>query len=255
MYLEGFPYSVRTPESDVSEFQAKAALDVIDKVIKEVYLPFRGAPGYGTERAIFVEDPHVPHRENDAEHSWHIDLTLQVLWDNQEKLGIDFPPDFNMQKALQFAIKHDTIEIWAEDVDATTKNTSLLEHKAAREKAAHILMKEKYPYLNGIADIWEEYEQKSSFEAQIVSDIDKVAATRVICLDGGKKWHKWEGGQCTREEMCRRYRDKLITPFGHALWDELERDLDNHPEYFPGVDRTYTYYPEADEGEAGRLFA
>jgi 5'-deoxynucleotidase YfbR-like HD superfamily hydrolase len=247
---------VQQQEFERREFQSEEALDVIDKIITDVYLPFRGAEGYKTERAILVEDPNVPHRENDAEHSWHIAFTLQVFWDNREKLGINFPPNFDLQKALQFAIKHDVIEIWADDVDGTTQDLNLLRYKKDREVAAHKLMKEKYPYLNGIADIWEEYENKSSFEAQIVSDIDKIAATRVICLDGGKKWNGWEGCQTTRAEMCRRYREKIITPIGHALWDELERDLDNNPEYFPpiyeGVNIIRDPYEVDDQG---RLFA
>jgi 5'-deoxynucleotidase YfbR-like HD superfamily hydrolase len=247
--------NVPQKESEYKEFHAKETLEVIDRIITDVYLPFRGAEGYKTERAILVEDPHVPHRENDAEHSWHVAFTLQVFWDNQEKLGINFPPNFDMQKALQFGIKHDIIEIWSEDVDGTTQDLNLLRYKKDREVAAHKLIKEQYPYLNGIADIWEEYENKSKFEAQLISDIDKIIATRIICLDGGKKWQNWDGFPVTREEMCKRYRNKLITPLGHALWDELERDLDKHPEYFPAQDTEapYRYYP-AELVDQGRLF-
>jgi 5'-deoxynucleotidase YfbR-like HD superfamily hydrolase len=242
-------------EADQYEFKAQEALNVIDNIIKDVYLPFRGAEGYETERAILVEDPHVPHRENDAEHSWHIAFTLQVFWDNRAKLGINFPPNFNMQKALQFALKHDVVEIWADDVDAMTQDLNLINQKKDKEIAAHQLIKQEYPYLNGIADIWEEYEHKSSFEAQLVSDLDKIAATRMICLDGGNKWHDWEGYASTRQMMSERFREKLITPIGHALWDELERDIDNHPEYFPAQvdDNNYQYYPHIED-EQGRLF-
>jgi hypothetical protein len=125
-----------TLDFDVSGFEAGAALGMIDGIITDIYLPFRGQAGYGTERAVLVEPPHVPHRENDAEHSWHLGLTIQVLWDNREALGIEFPESFDVAKAVQLAAAHDILEIWDPDVDAVTPNAEHLHFKKAREQAA-----------------------------------------------------------------------------------------------------------------------
>jgi 5'-deoxynucleotidase YfbR-like HD superfamily hydrolase len=232
-------------EFDAGAFQADAALDQIDRIITDIYLPFRGQTGYGTERAIFIEPPHAGHRENDAEHSWHLGLTAQVLWDNREALGLVFPDDYDPLRATQFAQVHDVIELWAPDVDAMTPHVDRIDNKKSSEWAARKLMRSQAPYLAGVAEVWEEYEHKDSPEARFVSDLDKIISTRIIYLDGGRKWHDWEGYSTSRETMCERQRGKLLTPVGHAIFDALERDLDNHPEYFPEPAATDTQ---------GRLF-
>lgn len=228
-----------TIEGEKIEFQAEAALHIIDRIITEIYLPFRGAEGYETERAIFVENSNVPHKENDAEHTFHIGLTIDALYDNREELRLELPPDFDINKARLFAQKHDLPEIYSRDVDGTTKDTDALELKAERDLGAIALLRRNHPYLRATADICEEYDRKDTFEAQFVSDIDKIAATRVICLDGGNKWHNWKNEhtgkveQTTMEQMLTRYREKIITTIGHAIFDELEHDVRIHPEWFP----------------------
>lgn len=236
-----------TPETEITfegikipqpAFDAPAALEHMDRFIQDVYLPMRGADEYGTERATIVAPSHVHHRENDAEHSWSISALVLTYWSNQEELGIVFPPNFDVYKAMAMADIHDVSEVFAPDVDALTPHLHVLEGKNMTERFVMRGVKKSLPYLRGLVDLWEEYERKDTPEAQFVNDLDKVLGTRVICHDGGRKWHLWKaddssGGYTSdRTVMEERMRAKIITPFGHQLFDALSADLDKHPEYF-----------------------
>lgn len=222
-------------------FDARRAMQAIDEIITEVYLPFRGAEGYGTERAILVEPPHVPHRENDAEHSWSIAFAAMVLYDMRQELGLELPEDFDVNLSVAKAVVHDVPEIHARDVDAMTRDPNLLALKGTREQAAFNYFVNNLPNLRGIMMRWQQYEQKDTAEDLFVSDIDKIFATRVIFLDGGKKWHGWEGYQTSREDNAVRIRAKLRTDMGHQLFDCLQEDIANNPHVFP--------YHDSIEGE------
>ncbi len=215
------------------DFNARLAMRAIDEIITEVYLPFRGASGYGTERAILVAPPHAPHRENDAEHSWHVGFTALVFYDMRQELGLNLPAGFDVDGAVTATNIHDVPEIPSEDVDAMTPNTSLLELKNGREHAAFKYFVEKHPIFEGVMRRWQEYERKDTPETRFVSDLDKIVATRMIYLDGGTKWHGWEGYQTSREDMSTRIRAKLLTDMGHQLFDVLEADIDANPGVFP----------------------
>lgn len=227
------PEGISPAEVGVRFQDARAAMGVIDEIIQDIYLPFRGAEGYGTERAVLVAKPHVHHRENDAEHSWHLAFTSRVIWDLREELGIIFPDDFDMGLATQYAIDHDVVEIWAGDVNALTMDANLIELKQEREAAALDRLTSLYPNLGGLALRLNAYEKRESAEAQYVSDLDKIIATRTIFLDGGKKWHDWEGQYSTKAHMFRVVRGKLCTNLGHGLLDVIEEDINKYPEVFP----------------------
>lgn len=220
-------------EVGISSHGARAAMELIDEIIRDIYLPFRGAKGYGTERAVLVAKPHAMHRENDAEHSWHLAFTVRVLWDARAELGLSFPPEFDIARAVQHAIDHDVVEIWAADVDALTLDSNHIELKREREAAALDRLTSLYPSLGGLAVRIKEYEDRQSPETQYVSDLDKILATRMIYLDGGKKWHDWEGQPVTKQHMVQVMRGKLRTPLGHALFDVIEEDVSKTPEVFP----------------------
>jgi 5'-deoxynucleotidase YfbR-like HD superfamily hydrolase len=219
-------------EAGSESLDANAALQIFDKFITDIYLPMRGAPGYGTERAIYVARPHVEHRENNMEHMGHVSTMTLIIWDNRKELGIKFPENFDIAKAHRFAQAHDYVELLAPDVDAVTPDRKLLLEKDHHEQLAAKEMKLKYPFFRRIIEDWEEYHRKDNPEAHYVSDIDKLASTRNICMDGGRKWREWEDYITFRHDMCSIYRAKLYTEFGHRLFDEIEKDLDNHPEYF-----------------------
>jgi|GEM_PF-4317408 len=216
--------------------QADKALKYIDTIITDIYMPSRGAEGFKTERATLSEVPHMPHRENIAEHSWHLAFTILVLYDNREELGLNFPDDFDENLAATLAVTHDIpAEVFAGDIDAMKQTNEVRKLKIARELAAMAMVRRKYPFLNKTADRWESYDDNDSYEAEFAGDMNHIVGTRMICMDGGRRWHEWEGMQTSREEMVACMRGKLRTESGHAIFDALERDLDNHPEWFPKI--------------------
>jgi hypothetical protein len=73
--------------------------------------------GYGTERAVIVAPPHVPHRENDTEHSWFITEAALRLHENREMLRMPFPKGFSLLEFLKYSHGHDLGELRAPDVD------------------------------------------------------------------------------------------------------------------------------------------
>jgi putative hydrolase of HD superfamily len=106
-------------------------------------------------------------QENSAEHSWHaamMALTLQEY----------FPPSTDFHKVLRLLLVHDLGEIYVGD-------TSLYEDEAreaasAREKASLPrllgLLGEKQS--KGMLDLWEEFEQGQTPEAQAARVIDAL---------------------------------------------------------------------------------
>ena len=228
-----FPEDIRPVEVAQAPVDARLAMGAIDEIITEVYLPFRGAKGFATERAVLIGGPNAVHRENDAEHSWHLAFTARVLWDLRHRLNLDFPEDFSIDKAVQFAVDHDVIEVWAGDVNAMTNDPNQVELKAEREEGAYQYVRRWHPNLAGMAERWKDYDTKESVESRYVSDLDKIIATRTIFLDGGKKWHDWEGEITTRSQMFRVVRGKLLTEFGHALFNVIEEDIEKNPGVFP----------------------
>jgi 5'-deoxynucleotidase YfbR-like HD superfamily hydrolase len=217
---------------DAGMNDGRPAIELIDQIITQIYLPFRGQEGYCTERAIYIEPPYARHKENDAEHSWHLAFTVQALWDNCQDLGLYFHEDFDISKALMLAIVHDVPEIWSADVDLATPHQELVRFKHSREKAAMDNAREALPFLAGTAIRWERYENKDTAEARFVSDIDKILGVRQIYLDGGKRWRNWEGFGIDCEKHSDILRNKLLTPAGHAMFDAIEADFDKHPNMF-----------------------
>lgn len=224
---------------DIRIEQPARALAIIDQEVNGIYLPFRGAPGFGTERAILPEPPHVPHRENNAEHTFNVADIADYLWLEREEIGLKFNVDFDPYTMHSYALHHDKMEIVARDVDAMTLDATLLNYKEKRERAAAAILMLRYPALRKGIEQWKEYEAKDTPEAQFVSDIDKLSPIRVICADGGRRWHDWNKVATSRSRMCGTVRAKLLTPFAHAVMDEIEADLEANPHYFPEVDGPY----------------
>lgn len=212
--------------------QADLAIQYIFHDVADIYMKFRGAEGSGTERAILCEPEHVPRRENDAEHTWNLENTIQMLWYNRRSLGLVFPPGFSIADAVRFAHVHDIVEIHAPDVDTLSHNEQNVALKALRERASAAII-DRTRHNRWMSDIWKKYEKQDTPEAQFVSDIDKIVGTVMIAVDGGRRWHNWEGNSANLEYMTGTQRGKLRTANGHALFGALERELLRHPEWFP----------------------
>jgi hypothetical protein len=228
-------YEVPSPEA-VESFRADLAVDLMVDHVQHIYLPFRGQEGYGTERAIFIAPQHVPHRENDAEHSWHVEDVGLRLYQNRSALRMPFPKGFSLLKFMLYFHDHDLGEINCPDVDATALDPTRSLTKKADEHVAWEKLGRDNPYMSDAVENGLRYEEKLDYESQLASDIEKSAATIVIAVDGGHKWHKWGYDSTTRDRMFRIYRNKMITPVGFKLWQAVEGYLVERPELFPEVE-------------------
>lgn len=219
--------------NDVIVARPDLCLKLFDDISTGIYLPFRGPQGCKTERAIIPAEAHVPHQENDAEHTFHLATTANQLWQQKDRLGMVFPDAYDPYKALSYILDHDVPEIGAGDVDSMTRDSNLTRLKHSGERAAADLIRLTYPSLSPIVENWEQYEKKLDAESRFVYDLDKLLPIRVICADGGRRWHNWNGESTSKQFMVERVRKKLLTPFGIIMMDAIEDDLAEHPEYFP----------------------
>jgi hypothetical protein len=152
-------------------------------------------------------------QENVAEHSHSLWLAIKTLWENSSDLGIEFGKDFDIGLALTAAQVHDIGESKSKngDVDAMSEDQ----------------------YLGWLADAGIEAEQKEKVEYKFNSDVDKHIGTRIIALYAPYRWWGAGGAITTREKHERIMREKLLTPFGHTLFDAIQRDFDQRENIFP----------------------
>lgn len=109
-------------------------------------------------------------QESVAEHSWRMSLMVVLFAPYLSK-------PVNIEKCLKMAIIHDLAE--AEVGDIPVFETQDLESKKRKQVLEHDAMKKMCASLpNGGRDelfsLWEEYENKMSFEAQFVNALDKI---------------------------------------------------------------------------------
>ena len=107
-------------------------------------------------------------RENDAEHSWHFALMAMLLSEYADGSKVDF------YRVLRMALVHDLIEVYAGDTFAYDKKGN--EDKEEREKKAADKLFGMLPEDQGkeIRDLWEEFDQMETPDAQYAASIDRL---------------------------------------------------------------------------------
>lgn len=152
---------------------------------------------------------HERRHENSAEHSWH--LAMAVLAYHSA-----FPKqNFDLLKALKMALLHDVVEIDAGD----TFIYSDLSRKAELETAAAHRIFGLLP--EGKAEmlaLWEEFEEKKSQEARLVSALDRFLPIYSNCLNGG---HSWKQHGVKYSQVIERNKDP-ISSVSAELWSFTE---------------------------------
>lgn len=120
-------------------------------------------------------------RENSAEHSWHLALSVMVFEKTSEvKLDV--------AKAIKMALLHDVVEIDAGDMmvygDLSEKNEKELK---ALERIMALLPKE---IETEFKKIWMEFEAGESAEAKFVAALDRFLPIYSNVLNEGYSWKK-----------------------------------------------------------------
>jgi putative hydrolase of HD superfamily len=117
--------------------------------------------------------------ENTAEHSWHLAMTVLVF----EKMS---PQKLDLSKAVKMALLHDVVEIDAGDTfvydDLSNKHDKEI---LARDRIFGLLPE---PIAQEFKELWNEFEEGHSAEAQFVSAIDRFLPLYSNYLNNGYSW-------------------------------------------------------------------
>lgn len=111
-------------------------------------------------------------QESVAEHSWRLAL-LCLSIAPKTKLSL------NMEKVLRLSLVHDLVEIEAGDIPTVRHmtNKDVAQQKNEQEHLAILTIKKEFPEAGSeIFDLWLEYEEQETKEAQFVKIMDKFEA-------------------------------------------------------------------------------
>ena len=130
-------------------------------------------------------------RENDAEHSWHLALTILTLADYA-----DF--SFNMERALEMAVVHDLVEIYAGDTFAYDKKG--YQDKENREERAAERLFSMLPQKQGedFYTLWKEFDASLSNDAKIANAADRIQPFINNAVTLG---HTWRLGNVSKSQI------------------------------------------------------
>jgi putative hydrolases of HD superfamily len=170
-------------------------------------------------RAIHLPDR--AHKENDAEHSYHLAMMAWYL-NSSAGLGLD------TDRLVRYALAHDLVEAYAGDVNAL--DLEARRYKAHREAEALRRIKYEFPEATELVSAVVEYELLSDEEARFIYALDKLMPALMIYLDGGRTW--LENGQSYELiQRCQADRIALSDPV-NRLYEQLCEILTSRPELF-----------------------
>ena len=123
-------------------------------------------------------------RENSAEHSWHIALTVLILSEYTKDLDVDL---FRVMKIL---LVHDLIEIDAGDTycydDQGRKDQDRREKKAA-DRIFNLLPADQATTLR---ELWDEFEERKTPESRFANALDRLQPFLHNYFTEGQTWQE-----------------------------------------------------------------
>lgn len=163
--------------------------------------------------------------ENDAEHSWSLALVACTMAPHiDEKLDVGL--------VAQFAIVHDLVEIYADDVSVWAHESALAAKEENEAKALRKFKKE-FAHFPWLVNTLLRYEAQSTDEARFVKSIDKYLAISLRFMDGGRLFKK---RGITKETFSKKIQTPLRKARGHASAAEYYEHVlalyEQHPEHF-----------------------
>ena len=125
-------------------------------------------------------------RENSAEHSWHIALTVMVLSEYARDTDIDF---FRVMKML---LIHDLVEIDAGDTychDEEGKRDQAERERLAADRIFNLLPPDQ---AGTFRDLWDEFEESKTPESRFANALDRVQPFLHNYFTRGRTWQENE---------------------------------------------------------------
>jgi putative hydrolase of HD superfamily len=151
-------------------------------------------------------------RENDAEHSWHLALTVMILAEHAE-------PGLDLLRTLQMVLIHDLVEIDAGDTiayaDATAKAAQAERERAAAERLFGMLPGGQGAWLRAL---WDEFEARQTRESRFARALDRVQPILQNAASGGVTWR--ENG--ITPQRVRELNGPIIRAASPALWERID---------------------------------
>jgi 5'-deoxynucleotidase YfbR-like HD superfamily hydrolase len=167
--------------------------------------------------------------ENDAEHAWSVAFLACAL-------APHIDPALDVGLVAQYAIVHDSIEIFADDTspfDATEKQAT----KTARETAALDHIVTTYSHFSWVTQTMQAYEHKGTNEARYVSAIDKYITVLYDYIDEGRQLRQYKLTQAEYDRRLEVQRQKVLAhhPGVAVYYEEVRTLLAARPEFFHPV--------------------
>jgi putative hydrolase of HD superfamily len=155
-------------------------------------------------------------RENSAEHSWHIALTVLVLSEYAEEKTIDV---FRVVKLL---LIHDLVEIDAGDTycyDDQGRQDQAHREEIAADRIFNILPEDQARSFRGL---WDEFEARETAESRLANALDRLQPFLLNYFTEGLSWQ--EHDVQSSQVVSRMQPVKDGSPF---LWNYVKALLDD----------------------------
>ncbi|HCX64883.1 MAG TPA: hydrolase [Eubacteriaceae bacterium] len=150
---------------------------------------------------------HEDRQENDAEHSWHLAVMAMLLKEHFSD------PHIDLLKSIKMALIHDLVEIYAGDTfcyDEEGKKDKLEREKESANRLFALLPDDQSEEFH---DLWEEFEQAASGEAQFAACLDRL---QPLLLNINTKGHTWRKPGVTKEKILQR--NAILRDNAPKLW-------------------------------------
>jgi putative hydrolases of HD superfamily len=151
-------------------------------------------------------------RENSAEHSWHLALSVLVMSHASEQ-------PLDICKAVKMALLHDIVEIDAGDTFVYSETSKKKETELAAIHRLTALLPANIG--NEFKNIWMEFEEGISKEAQFVGALDRFLPIYSNVLNEG---YSWKAHQISEARVVGRNKPSVLKGLP-ALWPIIEKML------------------------------
>jgi putative hydrolase of HD superfamily len=191
----------------------------IEHLLKTLVLPF-----YHIKR-----DMPLPvgerREENDAEHSWSLAMVACSI-------AHEVDPALDIGKICQFAVVHDLVEVYADDISVFASDEKLIS-KIEREEKALQRISSEFPHFPWIVQTIKSYERRDTDEAKFVYALDKYIPRVYDLIDEGRLFRERKVTIAQYNKSLELHRKKAQAhPEVAKYYEEVRSLLDAHPEYF-----------------------
>lgn len=149
--------------------------------------------------------------ENDAEHSWHLCLSVLVLAEHANYAKLD------VLRVLKMVILHDLVEIDAGDTFGYDVSGQADQHARESRAADRIFGLLPADQTREFRALWDEFEAQLTPEAKFALAMDRFQPVLLNCLTGAASWKKH--GVTQDRVVARNCR---IGEGADAVWRHLE---------------------------------